>query len=357
MGYFVEVAQVVGGEVASVKVLSRGRERREMALAVLGCLALFAAAFAVTTGAMNLFHRVVYGPIYLALWSAIAALATIKVARRARARASRYVVGTSISDDAFAPISMDLVAGGSGGVGLTVAPGMTGLLFGSGRAPVAVESLMHAGRPARVPMGVGARAEILLDGTRFIVTVLGGGGGTRLARRQPFALRPLMRPALLAMEAAVLVSLFCGIPTGAALTEADMRSSIPANATPWEVEKLLRYQAQLQARSLHQCFDVLPMACQRPGYVGVGVALEKTGEIRSNWIARSTYGSDCPVDQCMSDVIAHWFFEPMPEAMRVILPVQVLRTERPLPDQTGGTLAGFAGPPATDAARVCRGIH
>ena len=110
-----------------------------------------------------------------------------------------------------------------------------------------------------------------------------------------------------------------------------MRSSIPANATPWEVEKLLRFQAQLQARSLHECFDQLPMLCQRPGYVGVGVSLDKSGEIRSNWIARSTYGSDCPVDQCMSDVVSRWFFEPVPEAIRVILPVQVLRTDKPLP--------------------------
>jgi hypothetical protein len=33
----------------------------------------------------------------------------------------------------------------------------------------------------------------------------------------------------------------------------------------------------------------------------------------------------------MSEVVSTWFFEPMPEAMRVILPVQVLRTEKPLP--------------------------
>jgi hypothetical protein len=29
--------------------------------------------------------------------------------------------------------------------------------------------------------------------------------------------------------------------------------------------------------------------------------------------------------------VAGWFFEPLPESMKVILPVQVLRTERPLP--------------------------
>ena len=33
----------------------------------------------------------------------------------------------------------------------------------------------------------------------------------------------------------------------------------------------------------------------------------------------------------MSDVVSTWFFEPLPESMRVILPVQVLRTDKPLP--------------------------
>ena len=33
----------------------------------------------------------------------------------------------------------------------------------------------------------------------------------------------------------------------------------------------------------------------------------------------------------MSNVIGGWFFEPMPESMSVILPVQVLRTDKPLP--------------------------
>jgi len=93
----------------------------------------------------------------------------------------------------------------------------------------------------------------------------------------------------------------------------------------------LRAEAQTQARSLHQCFDVLPISCQHSGYVGVGVSLSREGEMRDHWIARSTYAADCPVEKCMSDVVSTWFFEPLPESMRVILPVQVLRTDRPLP--------------------------
>jgi hypothetical protein len=110
-----------------------------------------------------------------------------------------------------------------------------------------------------------------------------------------------------------------------------MRSAIPADATPWEVEKMLRQEAQLQARTLHTCFDPLPLSCQHAGYVGVGLSLSREGEIRSSWIARSTYGKECPVEACMSNVISTWFFEPLPESMRIVLPVQVLRTEKPLP--------------------------
>jgi hypothetical protein len=115
---------------------------------------------------------------------------------------------------------------------------------------------------------------------------------------------------------------------GAPISEADMRSSIPADATPWEIEKLLRVQAQRQSQTLHRCFDVMPLECQRPGYVAVGLSLSRQGEVRSNWVSRSTFGIDCPVEQCMADVIATWFFEPLPASMRVVLPVQVLRTEK-----------------------------
>jgi hypothetical protein len=133
------------------------------------------------------------------------------------------------------------------------------------------------------------------------------------------------------LQLAALASFFCAVPVGAHIGDSDMRSAIPANATPWEIEKHLRWEAQLQARSLHQCFDVLPISCQRQGYVGVGLSLSREGEIRSQWIARSTFGNECPVNECMSEVIGTWFFEPLPEPMKVILPVQVLRTEKPLP--------------------------
>jgi hypothetical protein len=145
-------------------------------------------------------------------------------------------------------------------------------------------------------------------------------------------LRRFTRKALLPLEVAALASvLLCAVRVGSEIGEADMRSAIPANATPMEAELALRAEAQTQARSLHQCFDVMPISCQKRGYVGVKLSLSRTGEIKEHSIAGSSYGADCPVNQCLSDVVGSWFFEPLPESMKVILPVQVLRTDKPLP--------------------------
>ena len=37
------------------------------------------------------------------------------------------------------------------------------------------------------------------------------------------------------------------------------------------------------------------------------------------------------MNQCLSDVVGSWFFEPVPQSMSLVLPVQVLRTDKPLP--------------------------
>ena len=75
----------------------------------------------------------------------------------------------------------------------------------------------------------------------------------------------------------------------------------------------------------------MPVSCQRRGYVGVKLSLSRTGEIREHSIAGSSYGADCPVNECLSNVVGGWFFEPLPQSMSLILPVQVLRTDKPLP--------------------------
>jgi hypothetical protein len=48
----------------------------------------------------------------------------------------------------------------------------------------------------------------------------------------------------------------------------------------------------------------------------------------------------------MSNVISAWFFEPIPESMRIVLPVQVLRTDKPLP------LHAALGPTSTSTSTL-----
>jgi hypothetical protein len=204
---------------------------------------------------------------------------------------------------------------------------MTGVIE-DGRRSLAIEALVRDGR-ASVPLGPGVRAEVTMSTTTFVVR---GAPDRGLVTPLPRGFwRPFARRALLPLQLAAAFAFARTVPSGGQLADADMKSAIPADATPWEVEKLLRLEAQGQSRTLHACFDALPLTCQHPGYVGVGLALSRAGEIRSSWIARSTYGRDCPVEACMSNVIATWFFEPLPESMRIVLPVQVLRTDKPLP--------------------------
>jgi hypothetical protein len=81
--------------------------------------------------------------------------------------------------------------------------------------------------------------------------------------------------------------------------------------------------------------------------VDVVLALSKSGDVRSHWISRSTFGTECPVAACMERVVSGWVFHPLPEAMTLVLPVQVQRTGRSLSASREGTFAsGVAGAPA-----------
>jgi hypothetical protein len=323
----VEVAYLINGGVASVRRLSRRGEWRAGLFAFLLVVSFAAVAAAGVALALLAAHRVVYGPAYLAVWLLVGIGAAALAGRRAARKARTFSVGTAIDDDAFAAVSLPLVRRTRAGYRLTLAPGFTGRIEG-GRAPLPVEALVRDG-VKEVPLPSGARAELRLGAATFAIHAQPLVGAD--AALAPGVVRRIARAALLPMELAALASVLCGVPVGAQLGEADMRSAIPTHATPWEIEKLLRAEAQTQARTLHQCFDVVPISCQRSGYVGVGLALSRDGEIRKHWIARSTFGADCPVNECMSDVIGTWYFEPLPESMSVILPVQVLRTDRPLP--------------------------
>lgn len=323
----VEVAYLINGGVASVRRLSRRGELRAALFAFLLVASFAALAAAGVALALLAAHRVVYGPAYLAVWSLVGIGAAGLAGRRAARKARTFSVGTAIDDDAFAAMSLPLVRRTRSGYRLVLAPGFTGRIEG-GRAPLPVEALVRDG-VKEVPLPSGTRAELHLGAATFAIHAQPSAAAD--AALAPGVVRRIARAALLPLELAALASVLCGVPVGAQLGEADMRSAIPAHATPWEIEKLLRAEAQTQARTLHQCFDVVPISCQRSGYVGVGLALSREGEIRKHWIARSTFGADCPVNECMSDVIGTWYFEPLPESMSVILPVQVLRTDRPLP--------------------------
>jgi len=322
----IEIAHLVNGEVISVRHLSRRRELRELAVALAVVAVGFVAATALVAATLLGTHRVVYGPAFLIAWLAVAVVMGVVLGRRALARARRYKVGASIDDDAFAGTEIDLVRRSKSGYELSIVPGMTGTID-AGRSPIAADGLASSGA-VRLPLGEDVRAEVSLGATSFIVR---GRDGEPRARATSAALvKRFARPTLTVVQLLAVATFLYGVPVAATITEADMRSSIPVHATPWEAEKLLRQQAQLQARSLGRCFDAMPMECQRPGYVGIGLSLSREGEIRSNWIARSTYGKECPVNQCMADVAAGWFFEPLPASMQVVLPVQVLRTDKPL---------------------------
>jgi len=340
----IEVAHLVNGEVLGARVLSRRAEARAALAAggTVGALALIAAAM-VGVG-LTLGGRIIHTPSFVALWLVVGLTVSALAAHRARGRARRYVIGVDIDDDAFAPVPQTLVRRTRAGYELALAPGTSGIVEG-GRAPLQIDALVREGR-ARLPLEAGTRAEITMTATTFVVRGRADAEAGAPAPLPRGFWRPFARRALVPLQLAALAAFLRTVPGGAALAEADMKSAIPADASPWEVEKLLRQEAQTQARSLYACFDPMPMTCQHPGYVGVGLSLARDGEIRSSWIARSTYGRDCPVEDCMSKVISTWYFEPMPESMRIVLPVQVLRTDRPLPLHATLDARPAAGHPA-----------
>jgi hypothetical protein len=326
----VEIAYLMNGEVVSVRCLSKRSEWRSALSAFALVAVMSTATAAIVALALLVAHRVLFLPTYLSLWVVVGLGASVLAAARAARRARSYNIGTGIDDDAFAALPMRLVRREGETYRLVIAPGFTGRMDGD-RAAMPLETQLGgpASRFVEVALEPGARAEV------------GSGPATFVIRNFPEVgpvpglpsnvVRRFARRAFLPLEIAALGSIFCAVPVGAQIGEADMRSAIPVRATPWEIEKALRAEAQIQARSLHQCFDVLPISCQHSGYVGVGVSLSRDGEMRDHWIARSTYSAECPVEQCMSDVVSTWYFEPLPQSMRVILPVQVLRTDKPLP--------------------------
>jgi hypothetical protein len=341
MDHPVEIVAFHRGERQTGRGLSQVREQRA-AWAAAGI------AGAVAVGAMSLFALltwasgfVLHGPTFVASWAAVTAFVTAKAYGHARRRASRYRIGARMDADAFASMDIDLVRRREDGRGyeLAVARGMRGILDEGGvRRPL--EALVHGHAVAFVPLAQGTTAHVEFGHTTFVVRCFGAGEAPPPDELSTPLPRPLQLPGLGAKRfarsagfvtpVAAALCLFSAVPATAALTDADMKSIIPSTSSPWETEKALRVQAQRQAAQLHACFDPLPLACQKPGYVGIGLKLAVTGEVRGHWIARSTYRDDrCPVTDCMAGVVAGWFFDRIPEPMSLVVPVQVLQTRTP----------------------------
>ncbi len=341
----VEVASFHQNDMRGVVLLSPSRERRAAVLAGATAGGMLLLAMALGILLLSLCHVVVHAGLFFTAWMAMAGAAAFLAARQALRRARRYVVGASLDADAFGPLEVDLVRRAPSGYQLRLLPGMNGQID-NGRMPLPVESLVAKGPVAlalpeqgRVRVGMGPASWVI----RLITCV---PGKAELSFWQGLTvLTALLRKSLpvvaLGLPLAVLVTVLGSAPAVRALTERDLAPALAARATPWEIEQSIRVQAQRQATSLHACFDPMPLQCQRPGYVGVGLSLSKQGDVLSHWVSRSSYGPDCPVTECMAEHAAQWFFEPVPEAMRLILPIQVKRTNKPLQPSSVTISAGM----------------
>jgi hypothetical protein len=332
----VEVAVFQRGELQALRTLSPRQERRTAALAAIGSSAVVLLAMAVTAALVSALGLVSHAPTFLISWLGVAAGVGWLSSRRARERARRFALGANIEADSFGAVEVDLVrrVGRRDDYDLGLVPGMTGS-FDQARSPLPIESLTRTGA-VRVPLPAEGKVCIEYGNATFVVrrrpeTTEALPFVERL-RRGLGAARRFVPLAGMAVPVAAIATMLGAVPAAMAVSDADMRSSIDDRATPLEIEQHIRSEAQRQVRTLHRCFDPLPLACQRPGYVGVGVSLAKDGEVRSYWVSRSTYGKECPVSQCMANVVSSWFFESMPEPMKVVIPIQVRRTSRPLYD-------------------------
>ena len=337
----IEVVHLEHGRPVSVHTLSAARERRGVWATLAFLAGGTALGMALSVLVAHAIEKLVYLPAFVGVWSTLFLGLAWFAVPRVRGRLGGYTIGASLENDAFSQVSnrLTLIRRRADRFELTVLPGMHGHIE-NGRLPIPIESLLE-GPSCTVNLDEGSVADVILGPSQFIIrsrtlrtsrsTSTPASASVAAASAIPADwMRPFARTAVLVFQGGLVASLFCLGPSGRPI---DDRMAIHMNlktATPWEAEKWLRVEAQLQAPSLYACFERMPLACQRPGYVGIGVSLSGDGEIRSHWIARSTYDAECPVESCMSDIVSTWAFDPLPQAMRVILPVQVLRTDKPL---------------------------
>lgn len=356
----VEVAVFDRGELQSVRVLSPARERWAALLAAATGATLVVGAMAGAAALLSAFRFVVHAPTFFVSWLGVAAVVGYVSARWVRARLASYRLGADIEADAFAMSDVELVRRAGSDYQLGLVPGMSGA-FEHQHSSVPVEAFVRSG-PVYLPLPPQGKVRVELGTNTFVISRRTSSLGWALPFREWLTwlssgpIRRVIRSAALGTPIAALTTVMGSVQMANAMTDMDLenvhaRWRVPADATPLQAEQLIRARAQFQTGSLHTCFDSLPLTCQRPGFVGVGLSLSKEGWVTSHWISRSTYGEDCPVTSCMQDVVSGWSFQSIPERMNVVIPIQVKRTSKPLlPPEN----VIFVSPEVTDAGVGCR---
>ena len=277
-------------------------------------------------GALLGAHRVVYGPVYGAVWMLVAGDGRAAGRRgRLRARGATASACRSMTTRSRAPRSTGPCGVGEG-YELAVAPGMTGRSRRAARrSPSRRWSRgTHHADPAgrRRARRDRARQHDLRRARRRAA-----------GREEPVSRAPVKRfarPTLSVVQLMAVASFLYAVPVGAALGEADMKSAIPADATPWEIEKALRAEAQFRRARCTAVSTSCRSSASSPGtWASVSRSRRRARSGRAGSRARPTATTARSSSACPS-VISSWFFEPLPEPMQIVLPVQVLRTDKPL---------------------------
>ena len=210
-----------------------------------------------------------------------------------------------------------------------------------GRAPIPLESLIGEG-VVDVPLPADARAEVTLGPATFVVSQR-----PAIADRRP-SFPPGVAAPVRAQGAAAARARGAGeraaapVRTGAQIGEADMRSAIPAaRDAAGDREAAARRGPDAGARAapvLRRHADQLPEA----GLRRRELSLSRDGrDSRALDRAGPRTAPDCPVNECLSDVVATWFFEPLPRVdegrscrCRSCGPTSRCRTARRAPPRT-----------------------
>lgn len=338
MDHPVEVASFHRGELQSVRLLSPRDERRAMWVATAVVGGILAGAMVASLAVARAAGLVLHAPTFFASWAAVAGGVGMVAVRRVRDRVRRYRIGAAVDADAFAPIEADLVRRvGRAGYQLQLAPGMSGVVETTS-ASVPIEALIEERRATAVPIPSDGAARVDVGAHTFVirraiaeplriggVAAAPGPVASSLDTLARATVGKLSRFAAGGIPIAVLATLLGSTPQAMAVGDVHARPAVPVVASAWQAKVMLRDQAQLQAATLHRCFDAMPLECQRSGQVGVGVELDPLGAVKAHWVARSSYGYECPVGACVEDVVAGWTFDPAAaRSKRFVLPIEIV---------------------------------